>query len=164
MWTITEELFLFQDSYPLPRQAVPVFSLNSKQNRKFVIFVAFKCGSCLHESIWFSWIKSKPWTFIWKVSLGKFVYKGISCSEVWYENSHIFQLLSSWKFSSKNISAYSLFQERNLNHERFHLVSFPYKTQHISFKARRSAYILEAELWILSPQINFKEVSFAFDQ
>lgn len=126
---------------PLPKQNVPVFSLNLKQNRKFVIFMAFKWGSCPHESIWFSWIKTKAWTLSWKVSLGKFVYKGISCSEVWYENSHIFQLLSSWKFSSKNISAYSLFEERHLNHERFHLVSFPFKTQHISFKARRNAYI-----------------------
>lgn len=98
--------YFFSKVLTPPPQTVPIFSLNLKQNKKFVIFMAFKWGSCPHESIWFSWIKTKPWTSSWKVNLGKFVYKVISCSEVWYKNSYIFQLLSSQMFSNKNISAY----------------------------------------------------------
>ena len=90
----------------LLKQTVPVFSVHSKQNRKFVILMALKWGSCRHESIWFSWIKTKPWTLSWKVNLGKFVYKDISCTKVQYKNSYVFQLLSSRIFSNKNISTY----------------------------------------------------------
>lgn len=130
-----EREWLLGDPFPriltLPLQTVPAFSLSFWQNRKFVIFMALKWGSWPHESIWFSWIQMKPWTLIWKVNLGKFVYKDISCTKVWCKNSYIFQLLSSQIFSNKNISASFQFEKRNFNHERFYFVSFLYKTRHI---------------------------------
>lgn len=98
---------------------LPIFSLNIKYNKtkNFVILMAFTWENCSHRSIWISWIKTKPW----KVNLGKFVYKSISCTKLWYKNIYIIQVLNwlaqvfnSFNFSiGRNISTYPYLEKKS---------------------------------------------------